>query len=127
MSLSRIGANDSLIQPIGMMVRAFDGTKTLACGETDLKALIGPCKFKISFFLVDIPAIFNLLLASPEYTWLEPFHIVCIRGSNLYCTINFIPVMTEEDIPMSTSIMVLFIDIQQTDSTSKYHLSSFYP
>lgn len=31
-TLSRIGVDDSLLRPNDMMVRAFDGTKTSACG-----------------------------------------------------------------------------------------------
>lgn len=41
LTLSRIGINESLIRPNDMMVRAFDGTKTLTCGESDLKVLVG--------------------------------------------------------------------------------------
>lgn len=37
-----------------MMVRAFGGTKNLACGEINLKVLIGPSEFEISFVVVDI-------------------------------------------------------------------------
>lgn len=37
-----------------MMVRAFDGTKTLACTEIDLKVLVGPWEFEISFVVINI-------------------------------------------------------------------------
>lgn len=40
MTLNSIGIDDSFIRPNGMMVQAFDGTKTLAYGEIDLKVLI---------------------------------------------------------------------------------------
>lgn len=62
LTLSRIGIDDSLVQLNGMMVRAFDGTKTSACMEIDLKVLVGPCEFEISFVMIDIPAVFSLLL-----------------------------------------------------------------
>lgn len=66
MILGRIGIDDSLIRPSGLMVRAFDGTKTSTYGEIDLKATIGPCEFEISFVVVDVPALFNRLLGRPR-------------------------------------------------------------
>lgn len=54
MNRSRIGVGDSMIRPGGMMVRAFDGTGTSACGKIDLKILAGPCEFEVSFLIVDI-------------------------------------------------------------------------
>lgn len=38
MILGRIGVEGSMIRLNGMMVRAFDGTKTFACGKADLKS-----------------------------------------------------------------------------------------
>lgn len=43
-------------------MRAFDGTKISTCDKIDLNILIGPCEFEVSFVVVDIPTIFNLLL-----------------------------------------------------------------
>lgn len=40
-NLGQIGVEDSMIRPNGMMVCAFDSTKTSACGEIDLKILFG--------------------------------------------------------------------------------------
>lgn len=54
-----------LIRPNGIMVQAFDGTKTSTCVEIDRKVLIGPCEFEVFFLLADIPAVFNLLLEHP--------------------------------------------------------------
>lgn len=115
MTLNRIGVDDFLIRPNDMMVHAFDETKT----EIDLKILIGPCEFELSFVAVDISAVFNLLLRRP---WL---HFAGAISSNLHQKVKFISgnnlitVMAEEDIPVPTSIMVPFIDTQQIDSTSK--------
>lgn len=41
-----------------MMVLAFDGIKTSASGEIDLKVMIGPPVFKTLFIVVDIPTVF---------------------------------------------------------------------
>lgn len=60
--LSRIDVEEPMIRPDRMMVRAFHGTKTLACGEIDLTILVGPCEFEVSFVIVNILTIFNLLL-----------------------------------------------------------------
>lgn len=65
MTLSRISIEDSVIRSNGMMVQAFDGTKKSACGEVYLKVLVGPCISEVPFIAVDIPTIFNLLLARP--------------------------------------------------------------
>lgn len=89
MTLCHIGFDDSLIRPSGMMVQAFGGTKTSACGEIDLKVLICPCEFEISFVVVDVPAVFSLLLAH-RYIRLEPFRPVYIMESNLCQAINLI-------------------------------------
>lgn len=67
-TLDRIGIDDSLVRPNGMMVRAFDETKTSTCREIDLKMIIGSCEFEITFVVVDIPAAFNLLLERP---WIQ--------------------------------------------------------
>lgn len=61
MTLNRIGIEDSLILLNGMMVCAFDGTKTSDYGEIDLKILVDPYEFEVSFVVMDIPAVFNLL------------------------------------------------------------------
>lgn len=65
LTLSRIGIDDSLVRPNGIMVRAFDGTKTSAYGEIDLKVLVGPCEFGVSLVVMDVPTIFNVLLGHP--------------------------------------------------------------
>lgn len=62
MTLSRIDMEDSMICPNGVMVQTFDSTKTSACGEVDLKILISPREFEVSFIIVDIPVVFNLIL-----------------------------------------------------------------
>lgn len=65
MNLSRIDIEDSMIGLNGMMVRAFDSTKTYACEEIDFKILMGLCELEVSFAFVDIPTVFNLLLDRP--------------------------------------------------------------
>lgn len=86
-----------------MLVRVFDETKTSACGEIDLKALISSSEFEVPFAVVDILAVFNLLLGR---TWLHT-----IAGgipSSLHQRVKFISgnklstVMgAEEDVPVS--------------------------
>lgn len=58
----------------GMMVRAFDGTKTSSLGEIDLKMLNGPCEFEVSFVVVDVLDIFNLLQGRLWFIQWEPSH-----------------------------------------------------
>lgn len=61
MTFGRIGVEESMIHPNGMMVREFGGTKTSACGEIDFEMLIRPYEFEVCFVVVDITDIFNLL------------------------------------------------------------------
>lgn len=125
LTLSRISADDSLIRPNSMMVRAFDGIKTSACEDIDLKVPIGPCELKIPIVVIDIPVIFNLLLG---HLWI---HSVGAILSSLLQKVKFIlgnkliTVMVEEDIPMPVATMILFINTQQLHSTSKYHSFEF--
>lgn len=104
---------------------AFDGTKTSACGEIDLKVLIGPCEFEISFVVVHIPVVFNVLLGRP---WI---HSVGAISSSLHQKVKFISgnrlitIIAEEDIHVLASAIVPFINAQQVDSASKYHSFKF--
>lgn len=106
LTLSRLGVDDSLIQPNDMMVRAFDGTKTSTYGEIDLKVLVGPCEFEIPFVVIDIPAVFSLLLGRP---WI---HTTGSIPSSLHQRVKFISnnklitVIAEEDIPVPVAAMV---------------------
>lgn len=67
-TLSRIDVEDSIICPNGMTVEAFEGTKTSACREVDLKILVGQCEFEVSFVILDIPVVYKLLLGDSTYT-----------------------------------------------------------
>lgn len=58
MTLSRKGFKDSMFRPKGMMVRAFNGTKTSTCGEIDHKILVVSYELKVFFAVVDILVIF---------------------------------------------------------------------
>lgn len=65
MTLGKSSVEDSVIYPKGMMVHAFYGTKMSSYREIDLKILIGPCDFEVSFVDVDILSAFNLFLGRP--------------------------------------------------------------
>lgn len=67
-----------------MMVRALDGIKTSTCEAIDLKILVGPCEFKVSLVIVDILAVFNLLLCQP---WV---HSAWVVPSSLHQKVKFI-------------------------------------
>lgn len=82
MTLNHIGADDSLIRTDGMIVQAFDGTKT-SMRENWFKVIIGPCEFEIPFVLVDIPVVFNLLLGR---SWI---HLAGAIPSSLHQKIKF--------------------------------------
>lgn len=43
-------------------VHGFDGIKAITCGKIDLKVSIRPCEFEVSFVVINIPVIFNILL-----------------------------------------------------------------
>lgn len=59
MTLGRIDIEDSMIRPNRKIVRAFEGIKTLDCGKINLKILIGPWEFEVSFVVVDTPTLFT--------------------------------------------------------------------
>lgn len=61
-TLTRISIEDSMIDP--NEVRAFNGTKTLPC-RIYLKILIGPCKFELSFVVIDTQNNFQFTLWQP--------------------------------------------------------------
>lgn len=108
-----------------MMVRPLMKLKLRLAEKLILKVLAGPCAFEMPFVVVDIPTVFNLVLGHP---WI---HIAGAISSSLHQKVKFISgnklitVMVEEDIPMPASIVVPFIDTQQTDSASKYHSFEF--
>lgn len=52
----------SFIRENLMMVRAFDGSKSVVVGEVDLVLAFGPCQFEVSYIVVDILVTFNMLL-----------------------------------------------------------------
>lgn len=125
LTLSRIGVDNSFIRPNGMMVRAFDGTKTSGCREIDLKVLIGPCEFEIPFVVIDIPAVFNLLLGHPWIHTAGAIPTSLHQKVKLITGDKVITVMAEEDISVPITALVPFIDTQQLDSTSKYYSFEF--
>lgn len=84
LTLSCIGTDDSTIRPNGMMVKAFDETKTSACGEIDPKVLIGPCEFDIPFIVDHILVVFNLLQGCPK------IHTAGATPSSLHQKVKFI-------------------------------------
>lgn len=62
MELGRIGFEDTSTRHDGVMRRAFDGIKTAALDEVDLKVTVGPCEFEIPLLVVNKTVVFNLLL-----------------------------------------------------------------
>lgn len=90
------------------MVRAFDGSKSIAVGELDLTLKIGPCQFVVPFVIVDIPTTFNMLLGRPwiHTTGAIPFSlhqkVKFIRGDKI------ITIMAEKEIPIHSSSVVPF-------------------
>lgn len=97
------------------MVIAFGEAKNVALGEIDLKVLIGPCE---PFVVVDIPAIFNLLFGRPwTYNATAPsiLHQVKFILGNI-----LILVMDEEELTITSSTYVSYVEAQQTDYPSSY-------
>lgn len=121
MTLGRIGGKDTSVHLNGMMVHAFDGTKTAALGGIDLKVTIRPCEFKIPFVVVNIPTLFKLLLAR---IWIRTVgdipsslhqKVKVISGNNL------ISAIAEEDLIVPSCTLVSFIKAHQTNHASRYH------
>lgn len=84
MTLGHIGVDDSMIRLNGVMVQAFAGTKASAYEEIDLKVIIDLCKFEISFIVVDISTVFNLVFGRPLNTRAEPPGLLYSRKLNSY-------------------------------------------
>lgn len=65
------------------MVRAFDRAKTVALREINLNVVTGLCEFEIPFVIMEIPAVFNLLLGKP---WIHTVNAIplFIRNSSLF-------------------------------------------
>lgn len=87
-------------------------------GKINLKILVGLCEFEVSFVVVDIPMIFNLLLGRP---WI---HLAGAILWSLHQKVKFISgnelvTVMAKDFPMPASTMVPFIDAQQVDLFSK--------
>lgn len=70
--------------------------------------LVGPCEYKVSLTVVDIPAIFNLLLGWP---WI---HTAGAIPSSLHWKVKFIlgnkliSAVVEEDLPVPASMVPFF-------------------
>lgn len=105
-TLSRIDFEDFMIYPNGMMVVAFDGTKTSACGEVDLKILMGPCKFEVSFVVVDIR---QFSICSLDDLGFFSFPLSLHQRFKFISGNKLVFVMAEEDIPVSASTIVPFM------------------
>lgn len=109
-TLSRIGIEDSMIHPNGLMVRTIDVNKTSACGEIDINILVDPREFEVSFVVLDIPTVLNLFLGRP---WI---HSTGAIPSSLHLKVKIYienklaTVMAELVIPVLASTMVPSID-----------------
>lgn len=88
-----------------MIVRAFDGTKTCACGEIDLKILVGPCEFELSFVVVEI--IFNLLTRATLDSFCRSHLIKPTSESQIHFNDKLMSVMAKEDISTLASLWCL--------------------
>lgn len=123
---SKSWVEETLIRLNSMMVRTFDGIKKVTPGEIDLKVLIGPCEFEISFVVVDIPAIFNSLLG---LLWI---HTAKGISSSLHEKIDFtagkrlIYVIAEEGQMVPSSTLVPSIEAHLMDTSHIPHSSSYW-
>lgn len=64
-TIDKLSIGCSSIREKGMMVRAFNDSKSVAMGEVDITLEIVPCQFVIPFVVIDISTTFNMLLACP--------------------------------------------------------------
>lgn len=58
-TIDHLGVQQSTIRENEMIVRAFDGSKSVALGAVDLAMEIWPCQFEISFIVIDMLATFK--------------------------------------------------------------------
>lgn len=64
-TIDQLGVDRSFLREKRMIVRAFNGFKSVATGEVDLVLETGPCQFEVPYIAVDIPVTFNMLLGCP--------------------------------------------------------------
>ncbi|PKI56842.1 hypothetical protein CRG98_022800 [Punica granatum] len=111
--MSRIRASKTI-------VRAFDGSKRVVNGETDLLIDIGPCSFFVTFQILEILNAFSLLLGRP---WI---HATSVVPSSLHQKLKFfiegklITVNSEEDYKVYKETAVPYINIGE-DPNLPFH------
>lgn len=112
-TIDRLGVDRSSIRENGMMVRAFDGSKSIVVGEVDFTLETGSCQFVVPFVVVDISTTFNMLLGRP---WV---HTVGVIPSSQHQKVKFIKgdkiitIMAEKEILIHSSSAIPFIDTHE--------------
>lgn len=84
MTLSRMGVKDSMISN-EMMVGGFEG---IACGEKDLKLLVGPCEFWSVLYRCKHLTVFHMLLRRLWIHSAGATHQAYIKKSSLFQELN---------------------------------------
>ncbi|KAI5443647.1 hypothetical protein KIW84_012336 [Lathyrus oleraceus] len=64
-TLSRLSYQSTPMRYIGVIVKAFDGSRKTVIGEMDLLVKIGPSDFQITFQVMDIHLAYSCLLRRP--------------------------------------------------------------
>ena len=72
-TVSQIGFRAEDIMPAVKGMKAFDNTHHDALGILVIHLVVGPAKFEVAFYIVDVESSFNLLLGSP---WLHKHQVI---------------------------------------------------
>lgn len=97
-----------------MMVREFNGSKSITLGEVDQTLEIEPCQFEVPFIVINILATFNMLLTR---LWIHT------AGQKVKFTKEdrLIHTMGEKEIRIHLSSVIPFIDMQEVREDSQCH------
>lgn len=124
MTFRRIGIEESMIRPNGMMVRGVWWHQNCSLRRNRPQSVNWTLWVRGFLVVVNIPIAFNLRLGRSWITTLKPFPTIPSE-SEFILGIRLISVMDKEDLIVPTSTMVPFIDAQQVDHASRYHSFKF--
>ena len=64
-ALDRLDSEGLTLRPSNIVVRAFDGSKWMVCGELDIPIKVGTQTFDSTFYVIDIRPSYSCLLGRP--------------------------------------------------------------
>lgn len=79
-----IGLRPADFVPTAQVIRAYDNTSSEVMGTVQIRVQVGPALQDVKFYVLDVPATFNLLLGRP---WL---HLVKAVSSTLHQMLKYL-------------------------------------